>query len=125
VGTVDGYAESAERERLESAMQYTVDDRLVAEARRVLKTSSPEEAIEASLRRAILAGSEGALTERHRPRDEGEWEALRRRLRQKPSEHELMRRRAAGEAMDRLRVRVGRDFNPAEVVGEVREGAAG
>lgn len=44
------------------------------------------------------------------------------KLRMRPlGDEELALRRAAGEKMDRLRVKVGRDFNVAEVLRAMRD----
>ena len=51
-------------------------------------------------------------------------EEIRRLRASPPDEQQRARWRAALETMDRLRVKVGRDFNTTEVLRELRESAS-
>ena len=100
-----------------------VDDALLARAQQLLGTSSAEETVEVSLRRTIGASPAAPLPPIRLTTD-AEWEAFRRRLRTPPSQDEVARRRASFEAMERVRVKVGREFNVAQVIRELRDRAA-
>ncbi|MGH2352600.1 MAG: hypothetical protein ACRDJN_13400 [Chloroflexota bacterium] len=102
-------------------MNCTVSDTLLAEAREVLGTATAEETIEASLRESI----EARRTELpRRIETDADLQQFLRDVRRPRTEAELARRRVDGEAMDRLRVKVGRDFNVAEIIREARDRAA-
>ena len=105
-------------------MGCTVDAKLLNEAKAILGTTSAEETIEASLRRTIGAGRADHPAPPTRIGTAAELAALLERLHSPPSEQELARRRASFEAMERVRVKVGRDFNVAAEIREMHDRVA-
>lgn len=103
-------------------MRWAVDATLLEKASRILGTLTLEETIEESLRRTVetrrAAGTVVVAGLRAR---KTELRAFPERLHTLQGDDELARRRAggqAGQAMDQVRVRMGRDCN---VVYEIRE----
>ena len=100
-------------------MRYTVDDKLLQAAAAVLGTSSPERTIEASLRRTVDAVT-SQRADRAGAARQVALDAVTRRLHTPPDAQELARRRAAGAMMGQVRVPVGRDFDIAEELRQMR-----
>jgi hypothetical protein len=82
-----------------------------------LGTTDADDTVAASLREVIQTRRAA------RPvpiRSTAEWAEFLRRAREAPGEAELARRRAVGELMDRVRVKVGPDFKVVEEIRRIR-----
>ena len=107
-------------------MRYTVDDTLLAEAQKILRTGSAEETVAASLRETIRSRAEPMELPLYLSSDE-DLERFRRALHHPRTPAELQRRREAVEAAGRLRVEIGPDpdFNVVDIIRDIRGGWAG
>lgn len=104
-------------------MRCTVDDTLLAEAQKILRTGNAEETVAASLRETIRSRGEPMELPLYLSSDE-DFERFRRALHHPRTPAELQRWREAVEAADRLRVKVGPDFNVVEIIRDIRDRAA-
>ncbi len=106
-------------------MRCTVDDTLLAEAQKILRTGNAEETVAASLRETIRSRAEPMELPLYLSSDE-DFERFRRALHHPRTPEELERRREAIEAADRLRAAIGPDpdFNTADIIRDIRDRAA-